>query len=90
VKPPSAPVITPQDHHSDLSNILDHEELRGINKVGVVHIGADVHKPLGETEHNPRGDARCCGSPGSAGYRHSTRGCGCGSAGRAGNGNASG
>jgi len=42
VKPPSAPVITPQDHHSDLSNILDHEELRGINKVGVVHIGADV------------------------------------------------
>jgi FkbM family methyltransferase len=36
------PVITEQDHHQDLKNIFEHEDLRGIAKIGVVHVGADV------------------------------------------------
>lgn len=42
MKQPAAPVVTEQDHYHDLKNILEHEELHGIAKVGVVHIGADV------------------------------------------------
>lgn len=34
--------ITDQDHHTDLRNVLDHEIVRDIAKIGVVHVGADV------------------------------------------------
>lgn len=39
---PTIPVITEQDHYHDLKNIFEHEELRHVAKVGVVHVGADV------------------------------------------------
>jgi FkbM family methyltransferase len=41
-------VITEQDHHHDLQNIFDHEELRRIPKTGVVHVGADVGQEVAQ------------------------------------------
>ena len=42
MKPPAAPAVTEQDHYHDLRNIFEREEVRGIAKTGVVHVGADV------------------------------------------------
>jgi FkbM family methyltransferase len=48
VKRPTIPVITEQDHYHDLKNIFEHEALRHIAKVGVVHVGADVGQEVGQ------------------------------------------
>ncbi len=48
MKQPVAPLITEQDHYQDLKNIFEHEELRRIAKVGVVHVGADVGQEVAQ------------------------------------------
>jgi FkbM family methyltransferase len=48
VKRPASPIITEQDHFHDLKNIFDHEELRSVPKVGIVHVGADVGQEVAQ------------------------------------------
>lgn len=48
MKPPDTRVIAEQDHYYDLKNIFEHEELRRIPKLGVVHVGADVGQEVGQ------------------------------------------
>lgn len=40
--------ITDQDHYHDLKNVLDHEAVRDIAKIGVVHVGADVGQEVAQ------------------------------------------
>jgi FkbM family methyltransferase len=48
VKPQDMRAITEQDHYHDLKNIFEHDELRRIAKVGVVHVGADVGQEVAQ------------------------------------------
>ena len=48
MKQSATPVITEQDHHQDLKNIFEHEELCRIAKIGVVHVGADVGQEVAQ------------------------------------------
>jgi FkbM family methyltransferase len=48
VKRPVATVVTEQDHYHDLKNMFEHEELRRIAKIGVVHVGADVGQEVAQ------------------------------------------